>query len=259
LKLSDLPSHNAAPIPQIASTDAVRLLEVLGTAPQRLDITKPEAIELTGVQYLSRLMAILHPITAPEFDKCFIITVVGSEHQCSFVFNNENWGTVRNTDKTLAKHEAAKTAINTAMQHISHYKKFLLKVPSSMDAAPTAALLQFLSSYSIYKHGDELQGVYKSFIQQPSSSKNDSSQTIAPNLSGTIVPYFECRLQFRGVDLELGKGDSKRRAREDASRRVLRKLQMVLQALDLRSCANLNSSFGPGRTINRANTVPLNY
>ena len=82
-----------------------------------------------------------------------------------------------------------------------------------------------MSKNSIQKKGDELQGVYRSFMHT------------APH--GTTLPLFECRLTFYGYELGAGRGDTKRRAREEASRKVLRKMEEANRALSLASIKRL--------------------
>lgn len=134
-----------------------------------------------------------------------------------FCFNGINFPkTATFVKKYMAENEAAQLALNAMRTSKEFYKNFLIKIPPDTDRNPTSTLLQFQQMHSIYK-GDELQGIYKFIgnVKDPSKS------------------YYECGLTFRKIEVFLGTGDTKRQAREVASRGVLRKLQEAIDILSV--------------------------
>lgn len=126
--------------------------------------------------------------------------------------------------KKDAKESAATAALLQMQNHDKYFKHFLINIPPDSDGNPTNTLLQFFQMHSIHKHGDELQGIYKSYMKE---------------VNGAAGPAFECRLIFKTVELGNGKGDTKRRAREDASRQVLRRLRTGIMMLEKDSVVRL--------------------
>jgi len=61
--------------------------------------------------------------------------------------------------------------------------------------------------------------------------------------TGNAIPLFECRLTFNGVELGQGRGDTKRRAREEASTKVLNKLAEATEQLDVDNVCRLTEKF----------------
>lgn len=59
-----------------------------------------------------------------------------------------------------------------------------------------------------------------------------------------MVPYYTCDMCFGGVVLNSGRSDTKRSAREEASKQTLTKLQEALEVLGLESCIDLYTRFG---------------
>lgn len=125
---------------------------------------------------------------------------------------------------------------------------FLIKIPSANDNHPTAELLHFFQMHSIYKKGDELQGVYK-------SSASIVNHVVTRNR------LFECQLSFRETWLAgetiiqemRGETNSaaykddekagKRRAREGAAKRALKKLSDAFELLTPEMISALSSKF----------------
>lgn len=100
------------------------------------------------------------------------------------------------------------------MQYIpAFYEYYAIQVPPwSGDPNPTNSLLKFLNKHSRPESEEdkqELQGVYY-------------------DLSQDAILMFECRLKFRRAELSIGRGDTKKRAREEAVRRVLRTIREAL-------------------------------
>jgi len=132
--------------------------------------------------------------------------------------------------KKNAKESAARAAWSALQKSEKYFKHFLIKVPPDSDGNPTSTLLQFFQMHSIHKQGDELQGIYRSYMH---------------STNGSSMPLFECRLTFKGVELGHGRGDTKRRAREEASRKVLRRLHEGINLLDKDSITRLSKYADP--------------
>jgi hypothetical protein len=222
---STTPAGSAASGSEVKMDDetAYQVFEAIGVSPSRAE-SKPSATRLnTFVQnYLQFPQDVI--------EKMYRFSTNAGLHVCKIVINLEELGAHSDSDKAAAKEGAAKKALRAMQKHPRYLKQFLIKIPPDNDGNPTSTLLQFFQMHSMYRQGDELQGIYRSYMHT------------APH--GTTMPVFECRLTFKDTELGAGRGDTKRRAREEASRKVLRKFGEAISTLGADSIRRLNEKFG---------------
>lgn len=201
---------------------AKKLFEELGVSPRAPKIT------------LAYLFRNHFNLTQEETEKLFVFTYDNKKGNwtCNIHYKNELLGSYTDKHIESARELAYAAAIGLLQQHSVYFKSTLIKIPSSQDPEPMRSLYDFLRAHSIYKKGDELQGYGRDLVGEGKSVHESHLTFSNPE-----------RTKKHPITVASARDKTKKLAKEAAARKLLEKLKMAVDQLDVASINSLDGKF----------------